>query len=262
MSELLDLSATADELGVHYQTAYGWVRSGRLPSRMVAGRYRLRRSDLDSFTRDRTRPRSPRPPSRKRLETAAERMHEALSTGDEKGSVSLARPIVDDGTPVVELIERVLVPPLRRIGQDWHDGKVSIWVEHRASAVVERLLGEIATRPAGRRRGTAMVAAVSGDRHSLPTSMAAVALRDDNWFVHLLGADMPPDSILDFCGEHDITLAVITLTHTPSEETATALATRLEACGIRVVVGGPGRSLTELVRVARSGGSSSSEMSA
>jgi hypothetical protein len=31
------------------------------------------------------------------------------------------------------------------------------------------------------------VSAVSGDRHSLPTTMAAVALRVANWQVHHLG---------------------------------------------------------------------------
>ena len=31
------------------------------------------------------------------------------------------------------------------------------------------------------------------DRHSLPTTMAAVALRADHWHVHHLGADLPPD---------------------------------------------------------------------
>ena len=33
------LPEAADLLGVHYQTAYGWVRSGKLPARLVAGGY-------------------------------------------------------------------------------------------------------------------------------------------------------------------------------------------------------------------------------
>ena len=33
----------------------------------------------------------------------------------------------------------MLVPALRHIGQAWHDGEVTISVEHRASAIAERM---------------------------------------------------------------------------------------------------------------------------
>ena len=36
---LIELRDAAAELGVHYQTAYRWVRSGQLPATMVAGKY-------------------------------------------------------------------------------------------------------------------------------------------------------------------------------------------------------------------------------
>ncbi len=174
-------------------------------------------------------------------------MHTALVTGDEVGARDLAKALVAEQTPVTDLIQEVLVPPLRRIGQDWYDGKLSIWVEHRASAITERILGEIAPRPRGRRRGDVMVASVSGDRHALATSMAAVALRANNWAVHHLGADMPPDELLGFCNEHDIDVAVVTLTNPDCTELAQATGQRIRAAGTPTIVGGPGRTLEELL---------------
>jgi excisionase family DNA binding protein len=248
----LELQEAADELGVHYQTAYRWVRSGRLPARLVDRKYVVTRRDLDAFEASRKAPAAPPVPSRRRIERQADRMHEALVAGDEAAARKLAQTLVEEGTSIVELIQSVLVPPLRRIGQAWHDGELTIYVEHRASAIVERTLGGLAPTPRGRRRGTAMIAAVSGDHHSLPTTMAAVALRDANWRVQHLGADMPGDELVRFCIEHDVDLAVISLTNPDVSELAYETAERIRAAGTPAIVGGPGRSLDQLVDEAAS----------
>ena len=165
----LELDDVAEEVGVHYQTVYRWVRAGKLPAAVVDGRYRVQRHDLAAFLEARRTPTRAKPPGAPRLARAAGKMHAALSTGDEFAARDLAGALVAEHTPLVDLIQQVIVPSLLRIGQDWHDGKLSVWVEHRASAITERILGEVAPRPRGRRRGTVMVAAVSGDRHSLAT---------------------------------------------------------------------------------------------
>jgi excisionase family DNA binding protein len=250
--EVVDLQRAADELGVHYQTAYRWVRNGTLPAQLVGGRYVVAPDDIASVAARRAQPRNPPSPSPKRLARVAERMYDALVNGDESTVRQLGRSLVDEGTSIVELIQQVIVPPLVRIGADWHAGRQTIWVEHRASAMVERLLGELSPNPRGRRRGTVMVAAVSGDLHSLPTSMAAVTLRADNWMVDHLGADMPPDELVRFCREHDVDVAVLSSTNPDVAELAAETADRLRRAGTPVVLGGPGRSLDDLVESARS----------
>ena len=249
--EHLDLRSAAAELGVHYQTAYGWVRSGRLGAELIGGRYVVARHALDALRVECSTPSAPRPPGTRRLDRSAERMHEALLVGDEPDARRLAVRLVKEGTSIVDLVQRVLVPPLTRIGQAWHDGELAISIEHRAAAIVERIIGELAPNPRGRRRGTALVAAVSGDHHSLPTSMAAVALRDDNWHVEHLGADMPPAEIMRFCAEHPVTVAVITSTNPDTARIAHETAAALRAAGTPSIVGGPGRTLGDLIDLAR-----------
>ncbi|MGV8908346.1 MAG: cobalamin-dependent protein [Propionicimonas sp.] len=248
----VDLRTAAAELGVHYQTAYRWVRSGQLPATVVAGKYSVTSADLAEFAMRRARPTPVSPPSVQRLDGQAERMHEALLTGDDPNARQIARRLVEDGTPVKDLIVAVLSPPLRAIGQSWRDGKISIWVEHRASAIVERILGELTPTPRGRRRGTVMVAAVSGDLHALPTAMAAAALRADNWNVEHLGANMPPDELLDFCASHDITVAVLSVTNGEVEAIAHGAAAALRSAGTPVVIGGSGRTIDDLLSETRS----------
>ncbi len=245
--DALDLDEVAREVGVHYQTVYRWVRSGKLAAAMVDGRYQVQRHDLSKLLEAKNAPKRPKPPGAQRLGRTAERMHAALVAGDELGARDLARTIVAEQTSIAELIQQVLVPPLRQIGQEWSDGKLSVWVEHRASAITERILGEIAPRPRGRRRGEVMVAAVSGDRHSLATTMAAVTLRENNWLVHHLGADMPAEELVTFCAEHPLDVAVITVANPECLELAEATSRQIEALGTPTIVGGPGRTLDELL---------------
>ena len=95
-------------------------------------------------------------------------------------------------------------------------------------------------------------AAVSGDLHSLPTTMATVALRSEHWHVHHLGADLPADQLIAFCADHDVALAVITVTQPDIQRVADSTARDLRAAGTPTIVGGAGHDLDELIERARS----------
>ena len=246
----LPLRAAADELAVHYQTAYKWVASGALPATMVRGRYVIDRGDLAEFARRRDAPVAPRTRILARrpehLDKAADRLHAALVAGDESVVRRIAVTLIEKGVPLATVLQDTVSPALRRIGADWSAGDSSIWVEHRASAIVERLLGHLRSEPRGRRRGTVVVAAVSGDLHNLPSAMAAAALRADNWAVQHFGSDMPAGEILRFCAENDVDLAVITVTTTGLATAAERAAHELRSAGVATLVGGSGRTLDEL----------------
>jgi excisionase family DNA binding protein len=250
-AEDLDLQDAADALRVHYQTAYRWVRSGRLPARVVGGRYQVRRADLERLDDLRHKPATPPPPSAKRLAHQVDRMHEALLAGDETQAERICRRLVGDGTKLITLVQTVIAPALWRIGEAWHDGDLPIWAEHRASTTVERILAELSPNPRGRRRGVVAVAAVTGDHHALPTTMAAIVLREANWHVHHLGADTPPDELLRFCTHNDVDVAVLSVTNPACTALAEDTAERLRTAGIRCVVGAPGRTLEHLLVAVR-----------
>ena len=248
IEKMLELQSAADALGVHYQTAYRWVRSGRLPAQLTGGKYLVSSHDVAEVGEHRQRPQAPAAPGPARLQRQSERMHQALLDGDESEVRKVARKLVEEGTTIVELVEQVISPPLRAIGEAWHSGNLSIWTEHRASAIVERALGDLLPNPRGRRRGTVMVAAVSGDLHSLPTTMAAAALREANWHVHHLGADMPGDELVSFCDAHEeIDAVVISLTNPEAAEEAAHAADRIRLAGTPTLVGGAGKTLGGLI---------------
>jgi MerR family transcriptional regulator, light-induced transcriptional regulator len=257
----MNLQDAADRLGVHYQTAYRWVREGRLTAVKVHSSYEVTDDELEQFVSRRALPTAP--PTRvavRSWDAQRERLYESLLAGDELEARAVADRLHELNVPLVELCEELLAPAIRMIGDAWHRNEVSIAVEHRATAIVERLLARVSTNPRGRPRGTAVVVAAPGDMHSLPGAMAALALRDDRWKVHHLGANLPVHELIDFAAKTQADLVVLSLTfesHSHSSEQYNGtrdihgLVAVLEQNGHRVLLGGPGATLTQLVEQAR-----------
>ena len=152
----MQLRAAADTLGVHYQTAYGWVRKGVLPARKVGRGYEIRDSDVQSLAARRDRGRAPRRHVQVRDWAArADRLYWEIVLGDETQARRWLDRLAGDVT-LLDLCERVMAPALRQVGAHWAAGRLSIAEEHRASAICERLLATRAQQPPGRPRGTAV----------------------------------------------------------------------------------------------------------
>ncbi|MFT6291033.1 MAG: methylmalonyl-CoA mutase cobalamin-binding subunit [Ilumatobacter sp.] len=78
--------------------------------------------------------------------------------------------------------------------------------------------------------------------------MATVALREANWHVHHLGADIPGDEIISFCAAHpDVDVAVISVTSSDSADPAEQVAQQLRSGGTPTLVGAAGKTLGDLV---------------
>lgn len=246
---MLSLREAADFLGVHYQTAYGWVRQGLLPAKKVGRSYQVNVADVHSLGVQRTAGTPPRPEVRVRnWQPQADRFYDALVAGDER-LVQTRLDRLAPGVPFSELCERVIAPALRRIGDDWAVGDVTIAVEHRASATCERLIAPLAARqPRGRPRGVAVTATPPGERHGLPALMAAGTLREDHWLVQHLATDLPANEVGRLA--HDVAARLVVLSAATEEgaERGAAEAAQLAQAypGLLVLAGRPGESLYDL----------------
>jgi excisionase family DNA binding protein len=247
----MQLSQAAETLGVHYQTAYGWVREGVLPARKVGRGYEVSDEDVRALAARRAQGREPARVVRVRDWAAqAGRLYAAIADGEEtQARAALNR--LASGVSLTDLCERVIGPALRRIGDGWAAGQVSIAQEHRAAAICERLIAIHARQPAGRPRGTAIVTTPPGERHGLPALMAAACLREDRWLVHHLSADLPAAEIAGMARQTGASLVVLSCTTTEAVEVAGATAAGIAGAGPAVLAGRPGASLTELIALAR-----------
>jgi excisionase family DNA binding protein len=244
----MDLREAADTLGVHYQTAYAWVRQGVLPARKVGRGYEISEADASSLAARRRLGAQPLQPIQVRDWAAqSERLYQALAEGDE----TLARKRLGrlaGGVPMIDLCAHIIGPALRRIGDDWAAGRTSIAQEHRASAICERLIAGHASQPGGRPHGVAVVATPPGERHGLPALMAAACLREDHWLVHHLAADLPVAEVTRLAGEVGAGLVVLSSSTTSAARRARGAAREISADlpGVTVLTGQPGDSLYDL----------------
>jgi excisionase family DNA binding protein len=248
----MDLHRAADTLGVHYQTAYGWVRQGLLPARKIGRGYQIRDEDLAAFAARRRFGQEPVRPIRVRDWAAqAGRLYAALADGEE----TLARRRLErlaGGVTMTDLCDHLIAPALRQIGDDWAAGRVSIAQEHRAAAICERMICALARQPGGRPRGVAVVTTPPGERHSLPALMAAVCLRGERWLVHHLAADLPEDEVTRLAGQAGAGLVVLSAamsqTARRAQDEARSIAARRP--GLTVLAGRPGATLHDLLALA------------
>ena len=192
-AETLTLRQVAERLGVHYMTAYRYVRTGMLPALKEGTEWRVRAADLDEFSA------TPTAPAARGSANWPVRLRSRMVAGDERGSWLVIESAMAAGLAPERVYLDVLAPALRRIGDDWNDGKATIAEEHRASAVAHRLIGRLGVRFAarGRPRGRVVVGAAPGERHRLPVAMVADILRAAGFEVIDLGGDVPVESFVE-----------------------------------------------------------------
>jgi excisionase family DNA binding protein len=245
----MDLREAAGALGVHYQTAYGWVRQGVLPARKVGRGYEIDDSEVGALAASRRLGREPARPIHVRDWAAqAQGLYSVIAAGDETQARHRLERLAD-GVPLISLCEHVIAPALRLIGDDWEAGRVSIAQEHRASAICERLIAARARQPAGRPRGTAVVATPPGERHGLPALMAAACLREDRWVVHHLASDLPVEEVTRLADQVGAGLVVLSSAMDETARRAQQAAQAITASrpGLNVLAGRPRDSLRDLL---------------
>ncbi len=248
----MDLRSAADRLGVHYQTAYRWVREGTLQAVKIGASYDITEVEVERFSAERARP---TPPPRTTVVRSwgvqQERLRRLLVEGDELGSRQLVERLQVGGLEMLTLCEELFTPALASIGQAWADGSVSVAVEHRASAICERIIARIGVHPRGRPRGVAVVCTPPGEEHSLPAAMATLCLRADRWQVHHLGTQVPVPDLVALLASVKADLLVLSVCNPGLIGTPDEVGRAAREAGVRVLVGGPARSLRQLVELAR-----------
>lgn len=107
---------------------------------------------------------------------------------------ALARASVDLAVPA--LLERLLLPLMREVGERWNDGSLRIGHEHMTTGIVRSFLGAQRSLAAPDESAPEIiVAAPAGQRHELGGMMVSVMAASDGWRVTYLGADLPADDI-------------------------------------------------------------------
>jgi MerR family transcriptional regulator, light-induced transcriptional regulator len=211
IGELARRTGVATELLRAWERRYGLLT----PERTSAG-YRLYSADdvrrvrrmrgllaagLSAAEAARQAASEPRPPAEaERAEVApaaaAAELRRALERLDDANAHAAFDQLLADYSNAA-VLTGVVLPLLRELGSGWERGEVTVAQEHFASNLLRgRLLG----LARGWDRGSgprAVLACPPGERHDLGLVIFGLALRDLGWRITFLGADTPPETIIE-----------------------------------------------------------------
>ena len=242
----MDLEAAAAVLGVHYQTAYRWVRNGVLPAVRVNFGYELDPDVVVALRDERRRRRSAPSGATPEWCVEQERMASALVRGDEAEARRHLERLQGQGLTTVDLCDRLISGAIRHLEVQQIAGDVLPAELVAAADLCERLVGTMAAPLPGRPRGLAVVASPVDEGHRLPSLMATAALRSGRWRVQHLGSGVPARDLAEFVEETQPALVVLSLSMRTVE--AEDFARFLSASTtVPVLAGGAGETLAELL---------------
>ena len=108
----------------------------------------------------------------------------------------LSRVVAELG--LVHFITAVGAPLLRRVGDDWHAGRITVGQEHLATSAVRRIVtGAMSLGSAPADAPRMVVGTLAGERHEVGALFVAAVAMAQGWAVTYLGADLPVADIAD-----------------------------------------------------------------
>ncbi len=140
-----------------------------------------------------------------RIEEADYRRYTAsLVAGDRKECAALVQSLVESGADLKSMYVDLFQRSMYEIGELWENNRISVAVEHLATAITQHMLTLLHARLfAGAPRGPAiLVACVAGEYHQLGARIVADLCELRGWRSRFMGSDTPVASLLEAIEVH------------------------------------------------------------
>ena len=140
-------------------------------------------------------------------------------------------------------VESVAAPLMRRIGEDWRTGAVTIAEEHLAATVLRDLLVDVMRGFVNADGPRMVVATPAGERHEIGAAMAGAFAAAAGWNVIYLGADLPAGDIAAAARSSGATVVALSVVFGEPRDPLLQELKKIRAQlapGVSVVVGGAG----------------------
>lgn len=134
------------------------------------------------------------PPGAPELTTYQQAFTAALRAGDETAAAAVVERARAAGVAARTIYLDIFAPAMVSIGTLWEHNELSVAEEHLATAITERLIGQLSPTfelEDGATGGTVVLGCIKGERHALGLRMLADLFRQRGWRVLFLGADVP-----------------------------------------------------------------------
>lgn len=132
------------------------------------------------------------------LGTLREAYCDALLAGDEPSAERTIRDAIDADISECTIYDAIMAPAMRRIGEGWASGELSIADEHIATAITTRMVAlqrELARVSARRLTTRIMLCGLEREQHVVGLEMAHSVLQHSGYEVLMLGANVPIETL-------------------------------------------------------------------
>jgi methanogenic corrinoid protein MtbC1 len=186
---------------VNVSTIKRWVDKGMLDSKLTAGGHRrVTQTQLAAFI-DKYPQQARHSYVLKRYARTTElapttwqKYYRFLERNEVPQAEQIIEAIYIARTPIPRILDEVIVPALRHIGDAWAAGTISIFEEHRMSFIIRmQLLHLDQYIPAieSKRAPIVVLACAPGEHHEIPLQMLAIISKLQGWRAAMLGINVP-----------------------------------------------------------------------
>jgi len=174
-----------------------------------------------------------------RLAVARDRFADAVDRLDAQAATETIGQALADGLDPVDLIEDVIAPSQRLVGERWERGDWSVAQQHAATGLATAAVCalDVAMPPA--EHGLVVLACAEREWHALPLQLIGATLRAGGWQVSLLGSAVTASRLsrtLHELGPDAVAVSSSVLGSIPNARRCVEASTTV---GIPIVVGGP-----------------------
>jgi DNA-binding transcriptional MerR regulator/methylmalonyl-CoA mutase cobalamin-binding subunit len=141
-------------------------------------------------------------------------------------------------------IEGVAAPFLRKVGDEWHAGRLTAAQEHLASSILQDILvAQMRSFPARDGAPRVLVATAAGERHGIGALSVGAAAALHGWNVLYLGVDLPAEEIVRAAIAAEVAMVAVSIVYVDDRQRVLGEMRALRAGlpeTITFVVGGSG----------------------
>jgi excisionase family DNA binding protein len=227
-SSFFSPKTVADAIGVSESSLKRWCDKGKIAATKTAGGHRrLAGADIVAFLRDQQIPlRNPEligfPAHNSQVirdvEDAREQLLECLLLGEDRRCRDLLVYLFANLWPLEKVVDDVIVPVFRQIGERWQQGSLDVYQERRACEICMAALRELQSLlpPTAAGAPKAIGGSVAHDHYSLPTYAVQLTLQANRWHARSLGSNLPFNSFRKAVDVEQPRLLWISISHIDS----------------------------------------------
>lgn len=132
-------------------------------------------------------------PHESRYEAEIAQYMDSLAKRDSRASVALVRSFREKGIPLADIYVEILSETMRRVGELWHTGKITVDAEHYCTSVTQTAMSQMYSEifEAKRKNKTVLCACPGAELHEMGARIVADLFASDGWDSIFLGAAVP-----------------------------------------------------------------------